>query len=44
MKKVLGGLEAAKFMQVENYLQTSIRSEVQEAIPFIGELDKSRKQ
>lgn len=42
-KKVLGGLDAAKLMQVESYLQNSIRAEVQEAIPFIGDMDRSKK-
>lgn len=43
-KKLMGGLDAAKLMQVESYLQNSIRAEVQEAIPFIGEIDRSRKK
>lgn len=43
-KKVLGGLDAAKLMQVEAYLQNSIRAETQEVIPFIGEIDRSKKK
>lgn len=42
-KKILGALNAAKFIQLEVYLQTTVRSEIQNAIPFIGELDKSKK-
>jgi hypothetical protein len=42
MKKKVGGLEAAKFIQLETYLQTAIRSELQEAIPLIGEIDRSK--
>lgn len=42
MKKKVGGLEAAKFIQLESYLQTAIRSELQEAIPLIGEIDRSK--
>lgn len=42
-KKVIGATEAAKFIQLEVYFQTIIRGEVQDAIPFIGELDKTKK-
>nr|WP_294780518.1 hypothetical protein [uncultured Flavobacterium sp.] len=41
-KKVIGAINAAKFIQLEVYLQTIIRSEILESIPFIGELDKSK--
>ena len=43
-KKAIGSINAAKFIQLEVYLQTIIRSEILEAIPFIGELDKSKVQ
>jgi hypothetical protein len=39
-KKDLGGLTAAKYVQLELYLQTMMRAELQNNIPFIGELDK----
>ncbi|MBF4516796.1 hypothetical protein IRZ71_10590 [Flavobacterium sp. ANB] len=42
-KKVIGAVNAAKFIQLEQYLQTTIRAEVQDAIPFIGELKKIKK-
>lgn len=42
-KKVLSPLRASQFMQMERYLHTSIRNELQEAIPFIGELDRMRQ-
>ncbi|HMT27735.1 MAG TPA: hypothetical protein PKD91_00505 [Bacteroidia bacterium] len=42
VKKVVGALSAARFMQLETYLQTTIRSEIQEAIPFISDVDKSK--
>ena len=42
-KKILGAVAAAKFIQAENALQTAINHETQLAIPFIGELDKSKK-
>ncbi|SHM78710.1 hypothetical protein SAMN05444266_11122 [Chitinophaga jiangningensis] len=40
--KVLGGKNAAKFMQLELYLQNAIKSSILNAIPFIGELEKNR--
>ncbi|MCI9844679.1 hypothetical protein [Flavobacterium pectinovorum] len=43
-KKAIGAINAAKFIQLEVYLQTVIRNEIQEAIPFIGELDKTKVQ
>ncbi len=43
-KKAIGAINAAKFIQLEVYLQTIIRSEILESIPFIGELDKSKIQ
>ena len=39
---VIGGLQAAKFMQLEDYIENCIRLMIQEDIPFIGELDKSK--
>lgn len=42
VKKAIGAINAAKFVQLEVYLQTIIRSQVQESIPFIGELEKTK--
>lgn len=42
-KKALSPLRASQFLQMERYLNTSIRNELQEAIPFIGELDRLRQ-
>ncbi|HRI19504.1 MAG TPA: hypothetical protein PLA68_01060 [Panacibacter sp.] len=42
IKKVTGAVNAAKFIQLETYIQTAIRSEVQDAIPFIGEIDRKK--
>lgn len=42
-KKAIGPVNAAKFIQLEQYFQTTIRSSVQDDIPFIGELDKTKK-
>lgn len=39
-KKAIGAINAAKFIQLEVYLQAIIRAEILESIPFIGELDK----
>jgi methanogenic corrinoid protein MtbC1 len=44
IKKAIGAINAAKFIQLEVYLQTVIRNEIQETIPFIGELDKTKVQ
>lgn len=39
---VIGGLQASKLMQLEDYLENNIRLYVQEQIPFVGELDKTK--
>jgi hypothetical protein len=41
MKAAVGGIRAAKFIQLETFLQTSWRSYVQDNIPLISELDKT---
>jgi hypothetical protein len=43
MSKLVGGLNASRFFQLEDYLENNIRLSIQESIPFIGELDKARK-
>ena len=42
-KKAVGPINAAKFIQLEQYFQTTIRSAVQDEIPFIGELENTKK-
>jgi len=42
-KKAIGAIGAAKFIQAENALQTAINHETQLGIPFIGEMDKAKK-
>ncbi|MCA6422413.1 MAG: hypothetical protein IM568_06305 [Flavobacterium sp.] len=42
-KKSVGALNASKFIQLEVYLQTAVRSELQDALPFIGELEKTKQ-
>lgn len=42
MSKIIGGRNAAKFFQLEDYLENIIRLGTQESIPFIDELDASK--
>jgi hypothetical protein len=42
-KKVTSAKTAAQFMQLELYLEGVIKSEIQNQIPFIGEVEKLRK-
>ncbi|KAF2327694.1 hypothetical protein [Flavobacterium daemonense] len=42
VKKAIGGRNAAKFVQLEQYLQVTIRGEIQNSIPFIDEIDKTK--
>ena len=44
MKKATDAQKAAKFMQLETYLQTAWRSVIQENIPLIEELDKTQQK
>ena len=39
---IIGGVQAAKFIQLEDYIENCIRLSIQEEIPFIGELDKTK--
>ena len=43
VKKALGPVRAAKFIQLETYLQNAWRTYVQDNIPEINELDKTQK-
>jgi len=40
----IGGLNAAKYYQLENYLTEIVRMRVQDEIPFIGELKKKARK
>lgn len=42
-KKAISAVRAAQFMQLDVYLQTMIRAELQSSLPMIGELDKTAK-
>ncbi len=44
MVKQIGGLQASKFFQLEDYLENNIRLYIQDQIPFIDELDKTKVQ
>ncbi|MFD2201341.1 hypothetical protein [Shivajiella indica] len=37
MKKVISATEAAKFLQIENYIQSTILLAISESLPFLGE-------
>lgn len=43
VKRAVGVINAAKFAQLEEYLQITIRAEIQDSIPFIDEIDKTKK-
>jgi hypothetical protein len=38
-KKAVGAITSAKIIQFESYMQTTVQSEIQNSIPFIGEID-----
>lgn len=40
--KVIGATQASKFIQLEDYIENNIRLVIQESIPFVDELDKSK--
>jgi hypothetical protein len=44
MKAALGAIKAAKYIQLETYLQTTWRAFVQDNIPLIGELEKTHQK
>ena len=44
LKKALNAMQAAKFLQIESYLNGVLKVMLQEAIPVIGELDSLKKQ
>ncbi len=41
MSKIIGGKQASKFFQIEDYLENVLRISIQESIPFIDELHKA---
>jgi hypothetical protein len=41
---VIGGIQAAKFIQLEDYIENNIRVAISDEIPFIDELEKSKQK
>lgn len=44
MKKEIGALDAARFTQFEMYLQSLVQGQIQDQLPFIGEVEKAKKK
>ena len=40
MKKSIGSLKAAKFIQLETFIQTTLLANLQSQVPVIGELER----
>ncbi len=40
MEKVIGSLKAAKFIQLETFIQTTLQANLQSQVPVIGELER----
>ena len=40
--KSVSPIKAAQFLQLEEYFRTMIRAEIQDAIPFIGEIERKK--
>lgn len=43
MKAPIGALKASQFFQLEAYLRSAIKTSILDEIPFIGEIDKTKK-
>jgi hypothetical protein len=44
MEKGIGSLKAAKFIQLETYIQTTSQANLQNQVPMIGELERLNQQ
>jgi hypothetical protein len=44
MKAVISPLKASQFIQIELYLDSALKVEISDEIPFIGEMDKEKKK
>lgn len=44
LEKKIGSLKAAKFIQLETFIQTTAQATVQSQVPVIGELDRLEEQ
>ena len=43
LKPAIGALKASRFIQLEAYLRGAVKLYILDGIPFIGEIDKSKK-
>ena len=43
MKPVVGALLAGQFIQTEAYFRTSVKASILDEIPFIGQIDRTKK-
>jgi hypothetical protein len=43
ISKRVSALKAAQYIQMEDYFQTLVRYEAQDAIPFIGDIERKKK-
>jgi hypothetical protein len=43
MKPVVGAVTAAQFIQAEAYFRSSVKTAILDDIPFIGEIDRTKK-
>jgi hypothetical protein len=43
MKPAIGAVKASQFIQLESYLRIAVKLYILDGIPFIGEIDKSKK-
>jgi len=43
MKPAVGALKASQFFQLEGYLRSAIKTTILDDIPFIGEIDRTKK-
>ena len=41
---LIGGVQAAKFIQLEDYIENSIRVAISDEIPFIGQLEQTKQK
>jgi predicted P-loop ATPase len=44
IKTAIGAMPAANFLQLEEYLRTAIRFSIQDNIPFVGDLERQKKE
>ena len=42
LKPAVGALKASQFLQLENYLRSSVKINIMDQIPFVGEIDRTK--